>query len=421
MTAPTLPKHDRQTLAANYAAIRGQTEDLCARLEADDYLLQYDVECSPPKWQLAHTTWFFETFALKEFVPDHRPFHPQFGFLFNSYYEASGPRWARAQRGLLSRPTTAEIYSYRTFVDDRISSLLNTADDETLSRVWPIVDLGLNHEQQHQELLLTDLKPAFACNPLQPVYAAVDDVASVTAIPAKWRSFEAGVHEIGHAGNGFHFDNEGPRHRVFLEGFAVSSRTVTTGEYLEFVEDGGYRRADLWLSDGWAECRQDQRDTPLYWCERDGVRMQFTLGGLLPLHHAAPMTHLSFYEADAFARWAGLRLPTEAEWEVAAGDAPIRGNFLESGCLHPAPELQDNFFGNVWQWTASPYTAYPGFRPAAGALGEYNGKFMCNQMILRGGSCVTPQSHIRRTYRNFFPPATRRQFSGLRLAKEVPS
>ena len=415
------PNRNTATIAERYAAVRRQTEDLCARLEPDDFLLQFDAECSPPKWQLAHTTWFFETFLLKEFLADYRPFHPQFAFLFNSYYVAAGPRWARAQRGLLSRPTTAEVAAYRAAVDDRVTQFLEETDVEILGRAMPILELGLHHEQQHQELLLTDLKPAFACNPLQPVYAPETMTESVTPAQATWQSFPAGIREIGHAGDGFHFDNEGPRHRVFLEGFALSSRTVTTGEYREFLDDGGYRRADLWLSDGWSACLREQWDAPLYWTERAGERMQFTLRGLRPLDLNAPMAHLSFYEADAYARWAGLRLPTEAEWETAAGAVPATGNFLESGRFQPAPELHNGCFGNVWQWTASPYTPYPGYRPAAGALGEYNGKFMCNQMVLRGGSCVTPQSHIRRTYRNFFPPETRRQFSGLRLAKDVPS
>lgn len=423
---------DRAAIAANYAAIRKQTEDLCAPLEADDYLLQYDAECSPPKWQLAHTTWFFETFLLKDFLPGYEPFHPAFAYLFNSYYEAAGPRWARAKRGLLSRPTTAAIYAYRTAIDARVRALIQEADDETLTRMLPILDLGLNHEQQHQELLLTDIKPAFACNPLRPIYMPANPSVSVDAPTATWKTFPAGVYEIGHTGEGFHFDNEGPRHRVFLEAFAVGNDAVTTGEYLAFVEDGGYRRPELWLSDGWATCKREGWDAPLYWSKDDGEWAVFTLGGMKPLDVNAPIAHLSFYEADAFARWAGvgtgagapgvatsLRLPTEAEWEVAAGEVPATGNFLESDRLDPASEMQESFFGNVWQWTASPYVAYPGYRPVEGALGEYNGKFMCNQMVLRGGSCFTPRSHIRRTYRNFFPPETRRQMAGLRLAKDV--
>lgn len=401
-------------LAARYLSVRACTELLCEPLQLEDYQLQSMPDCSPPKWHLAHTTWFFETFVLAPHSAGFKPFHPQFGYLFNSYYDAVGDRWPRPDRGLLSRPTVAEVAAYRKATDDRLLELLATADDRTFTAIAPLVEIGLNHEEQHQELLLTDLKHAFGRNPLRPVYAAVNLSAAPSLPEENWQQHSAGVRWVGHIGGGFAFDNEGPRHRVFVDGFELVSRVVTNAEYLGFIEDGGYDRPELWLSDGWAAKRQGGWTSPLYW---DGLDRAFTLHGEQPLDPHAPVCHVSYYEADAYARWAGARLPTEFEWETAVGDRPVAGEFLGDHVFHPT--RADGDFGGVWVWTASPYTAYPGYRPPAGALGEYNGKFMCNQMVLRGGSCVTPTGHVRPTYRNFFPPDARWQFSGIRLARDA--
>jgi len=407
--------------AARYRGVRQLTERLCAPLATEDYQLQSMPDCSPPKWHLAHTTWFFETFVLAEHATDFRPFHTQFGYLFNSYYDAVGARWPRAARGLLSRPTVREVYDYRRAIDEKMLALLDTASTRTLEAITPLVELGLNHEQQHQELLLTDLKHAFGLNPLRPTYCTPRVAKPTTnAAPLAWESHPDGVRQIGHAGAGFAFDNEGPRHRVFVGAFQLASRPVIAGEFLAFIEAGGYDRPEWWLSDGWAARQRNDWTAPLYW-QRDGRDWsQFTLGGMRPLDLTGPVCHVSYYEADAYARWAAARLPTEAEWEIAAAACPVAGNFLDSELFHPA-NAGGAFYGDVWVWTASPYVAYPGYRPAAGALGEYNGKFMCNQMVLRGGSCATPAGHVRPTYRNFFPPDARWQFSGLRLAKDSPA
>jgi ergothioneine biosynthesis protein EgtB len=447
---------DYATVAAFYDAVRRQTEALCEPLEVEDYVIQSMPDASPVKWHLAHTTWFFETFVLLPHVPGYRPFHPQFGFLFNSYYHTVGPRWARHQRGLLSRPTVAEIYRYRASVDEEMAKLLRQAHTTEFKDIARVVVLGLHHEQQHQELIVTDLKHAWAANPLHPVYRAAapekDYAAPTLPSPCAresvvWRAFPEGLSWIGNSpthpslidgkvqAGGFAFDNESPRHRVFLDAFQLSSRLITNAEYRAFMADGGYQRPELWLSDGWATRQTREWTAPLYWEDRDGKWSVITLAGLQPLNPAEPVCHVSFYEADAFARWAGARLPTEAEWETAAAAAPVTGHFLEGGRFHPTaqtlPLAQGNgsegeggglfhqLYGDVWQWTASPYVGYPGYEPPTGALGEYNGKFMCNQFVLRGASCATPRSHARRTYRNFFPPDVRWQFSGIRLAKEL--
>lgn len=400
-------------LVERYRGVRAVTERLCAPLEPDDYLLQSMPDCSPPKWHLAHTTWFFETFVLSACEPDFRPHHPQYGFLFNSYYEAVGERWPRPARGLLSRPTVREVYEYRHAIDERMLAVLGR---ELSAELLGVVELGLQHEQQHQELLLTDLKHALALNPLRPAYST-SALASPVATTANWRAFPEGIRWIGHEGTGFAFDNESPRHREFVPAFAISSRVVTVGEFRDFIADGGYARPELWLSDGWAARQKAAWGAPLYWSP--GLESLFTLHGERTLDPYEPVCHVSFYEADAYARWSGSRLPTEAEWETAvAGESPA-GHFLGSGRLHPGGG--ENWFGDAWVWTASPYVAYSGYRPAAGALGEYNGKFMCNQMVLRGGSCVTPDGHVRGTYRNFFPPDARWQFAGIRLARDVPA
>jgi len=404
----------RSDLATRYRAVRARTEHLAAPLEPEDYQLQSMPDCSPPKWHLAHTTWFFETFLLAPHEPGHRPHHPRYGYLFNSYYDAVGDRWPRPARGLLSRPTVAEVYAYRRAVDERMLALLHSADEATFAAFAPVLELGLNHEEQHQELLLTDLKHALGLNPLWPAYAAAVTTPAVPT-PLTWDRHPSEVRRFGHAGPGFAFDNEGPRHRAFVAAFEIASRPVTNGEFLAFVADGGYDRPELWLSDGWAARQRAGWRVPLHWHPDD--RAIFTLHGMRPLDPDEAVCHVSFYEADAYARWAGARLPTEFEWETAAGPRPVRGNFLDSGRLHPSGG--GSIYGDVWVWTASPYVAYPGYRPAAGALGEYNGKFMCNQLVLRGGSCVTPPGHVRPTYRNFFPPDARWQFSGLRLARDV--
>jgi ergothioneine biosynthesis protein EgtB len=413
------------SLASSFEEVRSLTERLCAPLAVEDYGLQSMPDASPAKWHLAHTSWFFETFVLAENDAAYRPFHPQFGYLFNSYYNSVGAFWPRAQRGLLSRPTVAEVFRYRGHVDAAVRRLLHD-DGACLRReLRERIILGLHHEQQHQELLLTDLKHAFAMNPLRPAYRELPKAEPATPAPLHWIAYAAGVRWLGHEGDDFAYDNETPRHRVFVAPFRLASRLVTNGEYRAFVEGGGYRRAELWLSDGWVTRRAEDWQAPLYWERRDGSWSALTLGGPRPVHDADPVCHVSYYEADAFARWAGARLPTEAEWEMAAADCPLTGSFLEGDRLQPhasfPPAGEDRsgqMFGEAWQWTASPYVAYPGYRPAEGALGEYNGKFMCNQMVLRGGSCATPRSHFRRTYRNFFPPHARWQFTGIRLASD---
>ena len=410
----------RPALAARYRATRTRTEQLCEPLVPDDYQLQSMPDCSPPKWHLAHTAWFFETFVLAPHAPGYRPHRPEFAYLFNSYYEAVGERWPRPARGLLSRPTVAEVYAYRHAVDEHVLALLESAGDRMLADLLPVVELGLNHEEQHQELMLTDLKHAFGLNPLRPQYAPPGEGPGTAATPLRWESHAEGVRRAGQDGTGFAFDNEGPRHRVFVAAFEFAARPVNNGEYLLFIEDGGYDRPELWLSDGWAARQRAGWSAPLHW-HRDGPGYAlFTLRGMRPLDPAEPVCHVSYYEADAYARWAGARLPTEFEWETAAGPRAVTGNFLDVGHFHPVSG-ETSYYGAVWVWTASPYVAYPGYRPAAGALGEYNGKFMCNQMVLRGGSCATPAGHVRPTYRNFFSPDARWQFSGIRLAKDIPS
>jgi ergothioneine biosynthesis protein EgtB len=435
-------------LAARYRAVRSASEHLAAPLATEDYVIQTMPDVSPTKWHLAHTSWFFETFVLASGVPGYAPFHPSYSYLFNSYYNAVGERHCRPNRGLLSRPTVDEVYAYRAHVDAQMLALLERGDPARLVELGPVIELGLHHEQQHQELLVTDIKHVFASNPLRPVYRERPSAASAPVPPLRWAPRPAGVVWIGHAGGSFAFDNESPRHQTFLQAFEIGTRLVTNGEYRAFIADGGYARPDLWLSDGWNAARAGGWDAPLYWDPAPDLMpdlapdlapgvdswWSMTLSGYRPVDDAEPVCHVSFYEADAYARWAGARLPTEAEWELTARDLPIRGNFVESGCYHPspvddagrvaanapidAPPIQQ-IFGDVWEWTASPYVAYPGYAPAEGALGEYNAKFMCNQMVLRGGSCATPAGHIRPSYRNFFPPDARWQFSGIRLARDT--
>jgi ergothioneine biosynthesis protein EgtB len=408
-------------LAACYRAVRAATEALAAPLSPEDCTAQSMPDASPVKWHLAHTSWFFETFVLEAAAPGYRPLDPAYRVLFNSYYHSVGAQHFRPERGLITRPGLAEVHAYRRHVDAHLLALLERG------RLAPaqlaLVELGLQHEQQHQELILTDLKHLLSRNPLLPAYRPRAPGPASAAPPLTWHEQPAGLREIGHAGPGFAFDNEGPRHRVFVHAFALASRAVTNGEYLAFLADRGYERPELWLSDGWAAVQREGWRGPLYWTEQGGAWHRFTLAGLLPVAEAEPVTHVSAYEADAYARWAGARLPTEAEWEVVAADARVAGNFVESGRLEPAPArggpAPAQLFGDVWEWTASAYAPYPGYRPPPGALGEYNGKFMANQLVLRGGSCATPAAHIRASYRNFFHPDARWQWSGIRLARDT--
>ena len=392
-------------------------------LEIEDYGVQPMADASPPKWHLAHTSWFFETFLLKQWQADYQPFHELFEFLFNSYYNGVGKPFPRPQRGMLSRPTVAEVYAYRRHVDEHMLELLRRDDPEIAARTV----LGLNHEQQHQELLLTDLKYNLGNNPLLPPYQAAASSAPSQPGAAAGTGFvelPGGLVSIGAdaAGGDFTFDNETPRHEFMLRPYGLASRPVSNGEYLAFMEAGGYEDPALWLSDGWAWlASQPQLEAPLYWHKREGAWHEYRLSGLKPLALDAPVCHVSLYEADAFARWRGHRLPLEQEWEAAAG-TEVRGNFLETGQLHPqrgSGAGLEQMFGDVWEWTASPYSPYPGFRPLAGTLGEYNGKFMSNQLVLRGGSCASAAEHVRRSYRNFFYPGDRWQFSGIRLATDL--
>ncbi len=405
------------SLLNRYQQVRQVSERICKPLEIEDYVVQSMPDVSPPKWHLAHTTWFFETFLLVPHLPGYTVFHPQFGYLFNSYYEAIGDRHPRHQRGLLSRPTVTEVYNYRAHVDRSMAILLDTATAD--SQLASLITLGLHHEQQHQELLLTDIKQILALNPLHPVYR--EDLARSPHAPAsthQWLEYTGGVYEIGHRGDEFAFDNESPRHKTYLQDYKLGSRLVTNGEYLEFIQAGGYQQSKYWLAEGWATVQSQQWQAPLYWEKIAKQWWVMTLGGLNKLAEREPVCHVSFYEADAYATWCGKRLPTEAEWEVGVADEPMQGNFLDLDSLHPVPaiDLNHQFFGDVWEWTQSAYLPYPGFEIADGAIGEYNGKFMCNQMVLRGGSCVTSRSHLRSTYRNFFPTAARWQFTGIRLA-----
>ncbi len=404
-----------------YQRVRARSQVLAEPLTAEDQCIQSMPQVSPTKWHLAHTSWFFETFLLRPFLDNYREFNPRYGYLFNSYYYGVGRMHPRAQRGLLSRPTVDEVMAYRGHVDKHMTELLGQRHHPGRVHIRMRCELGLHHEQQHQELLLMDIKHVFAINPLRPVYR---DLPKETGLAPEmdWLDFAGGITAIGADGTGFAYDNEMPRHDVLLQPYQLASRPVTNGEYLAFVEDGGYRQTEHWLADGWTCVQDRQWCAPLYWQLHEGTWHEMTLGGLRSLNRAAPVAHISYYEADAFARWFGCRLPTEAEWEHAAQDQPVDGNLAHSGYLQPMPAdgpgLQQ-LFGDVWEWTQSPYSAYPGFKPLAGELGEYNGKFMSGQFVLRGGACVTPNEHLRASYRNFFYPHDRWQFSGVRLARDV--
>jgi ergothioneine biosynthesis protein EgtB len=436
VNAPASPPTPRPD-AGRYHAIRRATGALAEPLSAEDCALQSMPDASPVKWHLAHTSWFFETFVLRPSLPGYRARDPLYEQLFNSYYQSVGEPYPRPRRGLLSRPGLAEVHDYRAHVDEAMDRLLARGADPPTSEV---IELGLQHEQQHQELILTDVKHLLSCNPLRPVYrpappsAGAAPVSSERRGDARWHAHPGGIARIGSedpapAGASpvaFAFDNERPRHRRLLEPFALAHRLVTNREWIAFIEDRGYASPELWLSDGFAAARAEGWTAPLYWEARDGAWRHFTLHGLLPVDLDAPVCHVSAYEADAFARWAGARLPGEDEWEVAAAPLPVRGQFVESGLLQPAATSEGaaagapaQLFGSVWEWTRSPYGPYPGYAPPAGALGEYNGKFMINQLVLRGGACTTPAPHVRASYRNFFPPAARWQTSGVRLARDA--
>jgi ergothioneine biosynthesis protein EgtB len=405
------PTHD---LTTTFTRVRALTETLAGRLSPEDQTAQSMPDASPTKWHRAHTTWFFEEFLLGGRT-DYQVYDPSYRYLFNSYYEAVGARHPRPHRGLVTRPGTAEIGTYRTYAETALSALLSQGS--LSDRELELTELGCHHEQQHQELLLMDAKHLLAGHPFSPVYVERAAEPDVAAPSQGWRSVAGGLVEVGHAGTGFAFDNEGPRHQVLLQPFEIADRAVTNDDWLAFIADGGYQRADLWLSDGWARVNAEGWTAPAYWQQNDGDWTTFTLSGRRPVRRGEPVCHVSFYEADAFARWAGARLPTEQEWEIAAGPvAELRGQLLDPDRCHPGiagPAM----IGDVWEWTASAYLPYPGFRPAAGAVGEYNGKFMCDQHVLRGASAVTPAGHERLTYRNFFPAYARWAFSGLRLAR----
>ena len=433
--APTAPPRSwaatsrTQNLLARFHEVRNLTTFLCKGLAPEDCVVQSMAEVSPTKWHLAHTTWFFETFILKKWITGYLPAVPEYAYLFNSYYNAAGDMHRRDLRGLISRPTVDETKRYRTSIDSHIDNLLADADEKKLAELEPLITLGIHHEQQHQELLITDIKHVFAQNPLHPVYRErkIDppETDKIDVAPVDFIEFDEAIVEIGHDGSGFSYDNEGPRHRALVPAFSLANRLVTNAEYLEFMEDNGYARAEFWLSLGWTTLNEQRWSAPLYWEKRDGEWWNFTLSGFRPVDESEPVTHISYFEADAFANWADARLPTEFEWERAAAKIDIEGNFVESERFHPKrftppPQNQDlqQMFGDAWEWTRSAYSPYPGYHAARGALGEYNGKFMCNQYVLRGGSCATSRAHIRKTYRNFFQPDKRWQFTGIRLSRD---
>jgi ergothioneine biosynthesis protein EgtB len=409
--------HATPAAADRYQEVRDLTEQLAAPLSPEDQTVQSMPDTSPTKWHRAHVTWFFETFLVIDRLPHYQPFDPAYHYLFNSYYEALGNRHPRPERGLITRPGVAEIGAYRAHVDAAMRELLQSDPDPALA---DLLELGLNHEQQHQELLLMDIKHALFANPLRPAYRDLPAPPTAPSPALGWIEHEGGAAELGHRGDGFAFDNELPRHVVQLQPFALADRPVTCGEWLAFINDDGYERPELWLSDGWSAIRSDRREAPLYWFEENGRWRLFTLAGAREIDPAEPVCHLSYYEADAYARWAGARLPTEAEWEAVAEPRTRERGFLDLDALTPRPRDDGpGLFGDVWEWTSSAYLPYPRFQAAPGAVGEYNGKFMVGQHVLRGGCCATPLGHVRASYRNFFPPAARWPFSGARLAKDL--
>lgn len=408
--------------AQRYLEVRSQTLKLVEPLQPEDTVVQPIVDVSPPKWHLAHATWFFENFILKKFIPEFRAFHKDFDFLFNSYYEGQGARVLRNMRGFHPRPLLSEIMEYRQHVDEQMLMLISKFAGN--AEFLDLTELGLQHEQQHQELLITDLKYIWGFSPLYPVYKEIHGHTKINRFKTEWISIEEGIYKTGYSGDDFHFDNESPRYKSYIHSFKIASQPVTVGDYLEFIQAGGYLQWQHWLHEGWQWVCKNEINSPEYWKSLDGEWYLYTLNGLKKLNPEEILTHVSFYEADAYARWKGVRLPTEQEWEVSAelfGGKDVSSNFLENSLFHPTPvPLGDKaFLGQVWEWTNSAYLPYPGFKPWEGNISEYNGKFMINQMVLRGGSCASPKKHIRFSYRNFFHPSLRWQFTGIRLAKDL--
>lgn len=405
-------------LQDRFYQLRRCSEDICSSLITEDYVVQSMPDASPVKWHLAHTTWFFETFILSKY-DWYKPFKEEFRYLFNSYYSQVGERFLRAQRGLLTRPSVSQIYDYRKYVDKMIGKIFEDTLNEEMVYLF---ELGINHEQQHQELILTDIKHCFSINPLHPVYTEMAPTPAINVSDIRWVAFNKGIYNSGHDGKEFSFDNETPLHKEYIVSFELANRLITNREYLQFISEGGYKKEILWLSDAWVILQRELWEAPLYWLKKENEWYSFTLHGLQKVNPDEPVCHISFYEANAFASWYGARLATEFEWELAAGDISPVGNFLENGFYHPLSHSGGDglyqLYGDVWEWTRSSYSPYPGYKPLPGALGEYNGKFMSGQYVLKGGSCVTPKSHIRKTYRNFFPPSARWQFMGIRLAKD---
>ncbi len=415
-------RFSKENILSEYDKIRSFTHHLVEPLEVEDMVIQPMESASPAKWHLAHTSWFFETFVLEKFQPGFESLHPQYAYFFNSYYLQTGVPFTRAKRGLLSRPTVKEVFEYRAYVDEQIKEFVENCPDDVWEEASKVMEIGHNHEQQHQELILTDVKYLLAQNPLLPVYKERETEKGSSVKELNWIAFEEGIVEIGNKGNEFTYDNEHPHHRTFVQDFELADRLITNKEYLEFMEDGGYDRSELWLDEGWSKVKSEDWKAPLYWFKRDGEWYNFTLSGARPISMDEPVIHVSYFEADAFARWKGFRLPTEQEWEHACDSLHIKGNFVDDDALHPTASRDNHnglkqMYGDAWEWTSSSYAPYPGYKPLPGALGEYNGKFMANQYVLRGGSCATSKSHIRKTYRNFFYTDARWQFTGIRLAK----
>jgi ergothioneine biosynthesis protein EgtB len=415
-------RFDKRHLLEQYQKVRAFSKHLVSSLEIEDFVIQPMENASPTKWHLAHTSWFFETFVLEKYQTDFESLHPQYAYFFNSYYLQTGVPFSRANRGLLSRPTVKEVFEYRSYVDEQVRSFIENCSNDLWEEASQVMEIGINHEQQHQELILTDLKYLLAQNPLLPVYKERVIKSSKSTKDLNWIKFEESIVEIGNEGNEFTYDNEHPLHRTFVQDYSLADRLITNQEYLEFINDGGYERSELWLDEGWSKVRSEEWKAPLYWFKREGEWFNFTLSGARVIEPNEPVTHVSYFEADAFARWKGCRLPTEQEWEHACKDQEIAGNFVDDDNYHPVSVEEESnglkqMYGDAWEWTQSSYSPYPGYKPLPGALGEYNGKFMANQYVLRGGSCATSRSHIRKTYRNFFHTDARWQFTGIRLAK----
>lgn len=415
---------NRHSILKKYRKIRAFSIELCKGLKTEDYVIQSMPDISPTKWHLAHVTWFFEIFVLNESGIGHKLFNNHFPLLFNSYYVQAGERWNRPERGLLSRPTVKQVLAYRNYVDEKMEDFILKSNNTIFKKFKTIIEIGINHEQQHQELMLTDIKHVMSLNPMNIGLKKFKSVNASKIKPIEWVQFDEGIRVIGFRNKGFFYDNEKPAHKVYLQPFAIADRLITNAEYIDFIEDNGYSRAELWLSDGFAEVNKNNLKAPLYWRKIDGQWFNYTLSGLRKVNPNEPVCHVSYYEADAFARWYGGRLPTEAEWETSATGIKVNGNFVENGFFHPVPISNQKkglkqIFGDVWEWTSSAYLPYPGYKIPIGAIGEYNGKFMSGQMVLRGGSCATSKTHIRKTYRNFFYPHQRWQFMGIRIAKDL--